>query len=64
MSDALWLALALVLILEGLLPAIHPGGWRQLFSQLLQLSDEQIRRMGLISMVCGLLGLWLMLAWF
>lgn len=56
--DALWLAFGLVLVIEGLLPAINPAGWRRLFEQLLQLSDDQIRRAGLISMVIGLLLLW------
>ena len=59
MGEALWIALALVLVVEGLLPAIHPAGWRRMFEQLLQLNDEQIRRFGLGSMVVGLLLLWL-----
>ncbi|MBP7132568.1 MAG: DUF2065 domain-containing protein [Aquabacterium sp.] len=62
MPDAFWIALALVLVLEGLLPAIHPQGWRSLFAQLLQLDDQQIRKMGLLSMVLGLVMLWLLQA--
>lgn len=57
-SDSLWLACGLVLVLEGLMPAINPGGWRRLFEQLLQLRDDQIRIFGLVSMVLGLLLLW------
>ncbi|MGE5451016.1 MAG: DUF2065 domain-containing protein [Acidobacteriota bacterium] len=57
--DVLWLAFGLVLIVEGLLPALNPIGWRRLFEQLLQLTDDQIRGAGLISMVVGLLILWL-----
>ncbi len=57
-SDALWLACGLVLVLEGLMPAINPAGWRRMFEQLLQLRDEQIRFVGLLSMVVGLLILW------
>lgn len=57
-SDALWLAFGLVLVIEGLLPAINPAGWRKMFEQLMQLRDEQIRVAGLISMVVGLLALW------
>ena len=58
MQDALWLALALVLVLEGLLPAIHPQGWRRMFTELLRLDDQQIRKVGLLSMVLGLVLLW------
>lgn len=58
MSDAIWLACGLVLVLEGLMPAINPAGWRRLFEQLLQLRDDQIRIFGLVSMVLGLLLLW------
>lgn len=59
MSDAIWMALAFVLVLEGLLPAINPGGWRRLFEQVTKLSDQQIRSAGLASMVIGLIFLWL-----
>ena len=56
-SDVFWLALALVLVIEGLFPFISPGGWRRVFSQVLQLSDGQIRFFGLGSIVAGLLWL-------
>ncbi|HET8694578.1 MAG TPA: DUF2065 domain-containing protein [Aquabacterium sp.] len=57
-SDVLWLACGLVLVIEGLLPAVNPAGWRRVFEQLLQLSDEQIRLGGLFGMVVGLLIIW------
>jgi uncharacterized protein YjeT (DUF2065 family) len=53
-SDALWLALALVLVLEGLLPFVAPGAWRRMFEQVLQLDDGQIRFFGLCAIVAGL----------
>lgn len=56
--DVLWLACGLVLVIEGLFPALNPAGWRRLFEQLLQLNDDQIRRAGLVSMIIGLLILW------
>ena len=62
MLDALWIALALLLVLEGLMPAIHPQGWRRMFTQLLQLDDQQIRQVGLVSMVLGLVLLWVIQA--
>ena len=62
MSDALWIALALLLVLEGAMPAINPGGWRRMFEQILRLQDHQIRTVGLVSMVAGLLLLWVIQA--
>ena len=61
MSEALWAALALVLVIEGLLPNLNPQMWRRLFEQALQLSDGQIRFMGMASVVGGL-ALWHLLA--
>ena len=52
--DSLLAALALVLILEGLLPLISPTKWRELFAQLLQLQDGQIRFFGLGTVLLGL----------
>lgn len=57
-NDVLWAALGLALVLEGLLPFISPGGWRRVFSQMLQLRDGQIRFFGLISLLSGLMLLW------
>nr|WP_297525911.1 DUF2065 domain-containing protein [uncultured Roseateles sp.] len=49
-----WLAaLALLLIMEGLMPFLNPGAWRQLFARLLAMSDGQLRFLGLSSLVCG-----------
>lgn len=58
MSDALWMALGLFLVLEGLMPAINPGGWRRMFEQILKLDDAQLRMVGLVSMCLGLAVLW------
>lgn len=60
-SDTLWAALALVLVIEGLLPFISPRRWRFLFLQILRLQDGQIRFFGLCSIVVGLLLYWLSL---
>jgi uncharacterized protein YjeT (DUF2065 family) len=60
MSDAIWIALALLLVLEGLMPAINPAGWRRMFEQIMRLSDQQIRTIGLVSMIVGLIVLWLL----
>ncbi|WP_296510344.1 DUF2065 domain-containing protein [Rhodoferax sp.] len=60
-ADTLWLALALVLVLEGLFPFASPQGWRKLFQQLLQLQDGQIRFYGLCSILVGLVSIWYLL---
>ena len=57
--DTLWAALALVLVIEGLMPLIAPGGWRRMFAQILQMNDGQIRFFGMCSVLLGLALLWL-----
>ena len=52
-------AIALMLVLEGLLPFISPAAWRQVFTRVLAMSDGQIRFIGLSSMVAGLVMLYL-----
>jgi hypothetical protein len=60
MADALIGAMALMLIAEGLLPFLNPRGWRSMFERATQMSDGQIRFIGLISLGVGLL---LLLLW-
>jgi uncharacterized protein YjeT (DUF2065 family) len=60
-SDTFWLALALVLVFEGLFPFTSPKNWRKTFTQLLQLDDGQIRFFALISIISGLLLICLLL---
>jgi uncharacterized protein len=56
----IWAALALVLVIEGLLPFISPSGWRRMFEQVLRLNDGQIRFYGVASITVGLVLLWLL----
>ena len=58
MSDVLWLALALMLVLEGLLPLLAPARWRHMFSEILKLGDGQIRFFGLTCVAAGLILWW------
>ena len=53
MADLLWTSLALVLVLEGLLPLVAPRVWRDSFRRLTELTDGQLRFVGLISMAIG-----------
>ena len=57
MPDAFLAACALVLVLEGLLPLIAPRFWRDAFSRLTQLSDGQLRFIGLVSIGIGVVTL-------
>eukprot|EP01036_Dinobryon_divergens_P043806 gene43805-58385_t len=55
MADLLLGAVALMLVIEGLLPFFSPKAWRQVFERATQMSDGQIRFLGLSSMLIGLL---------
>jgi hypothetical protein len=62
MLATLGLALALMLVLEGLLPLIAPASWRDMFRRIVELSDGQIRFMGLVAIAIGL-GLFWLIDW-
>ena len=55
MSTSLLVAFALMLLLEGVLPFLAPAAWRETFLRLTQLTDGQIRFLGLASMLSGLI---------
>ena len=55
MSNTLLTALALMLVIEGVLPFLVPALWRETFRKLTEMSDGQIRFIGLTSMLAGLL---------
>jgi hypothetical protein len=52
------MALALMLIFEGVLPFVAPTLWRDTFRRITQMNDGQIRFIGLSSMLLGVLLLW------
>ena len=58
LSEALLASVALLPILEGLLPFLSPGRCRKLFERVLQLSDEELRVFGFVSIALGLTLLW------
>lgn len=47
------IALCLVFVIEGIMPFISPGQWRQALLMLIQMDDRKIRIMGLASMLIG-----------
>ena len=53
MSDIVFAALALMLVIEGILPFTAPHLWREAFRKLIEMSDGQIRFAGLTSMIIG-----------
>jgi len=48
------MAIALMLVIEGILPFLHPRLWRDTFRRITEFTDGQIRFFGLTSMVIGL----------
>lgn len=57
MSEAFWLAMALVFIIEGFLPLFFPRQWKESFLKIASLQDGQIRFVGLLATLMGLLSL-------
>jgi len=49
----LWVAMALMLVIEGILPFLSPDSLRQVMLMLAQQDNRSLRISGLISMVCG-----------
>jgi uncharacterized protein len=58
--DSFWTALALLLVLEGLLPFVAPRIWRDGFRRLTELTDGQLRFIGMVAVGIGLLALYVM----
>ncbi|PJI97005.1 hypothetical protein CLU85_1762 [Acidovorax sp. 69] len=56
--DSLWSALALVLVIEGLVPFLSPRSWRRAVLQIAHLQDGQIRFFALLAIVIGALMFW------
>ncbi len=49
----LWAALALVLILEGLLPFVSPRGYRNMIQQMATIPEKMLRNVGLGLILAG-----------
>ena len=59
MNATLLAAFGLMLVFEGLLPFVAPQAWRETFRRMIQLKDGQLRFVGLLSILGGLLLLFL-----
>ena len=53
MGASFVIALGLVLILEGIVPLILPGVWKETFRRIIGLEDGQLRFIGLMAVVAG-----------
>jgi uncharacterized protein len=55
-----WLiGLALMLVIEGIVPFLFPSLWRDTFRKLVLLTDGQLRFIGMSAMLAGLLLLYM-----
>lgn len=59
MWQQLLIALALVLIIEGIMPFLSPRGMKQLMQTMSEMDDQSIRISGFVSMVLGLILLYI-----
>jgi uncharacterized protein YjeT (DUF2065 family) len=55
-------ALGLMLVIEGILPFLSPGGIRRAFTRLAELDDAALRVAGAVSMLAGVAVIWLVRA--
>lgn len=53
MFNDLLAALALLLVVEGILPFLNPAALRRTLHSIGQMDDRSLRIMGLVSMLCG-----------
>ncbi|HSD55325.1 MAG TPA: DUF2065 domain-containing protein [Burkholderiales bacterium] len=53
MAGSLLIAFGLMLVIEGLLPFLAPGAWRDMFRRIMSFTDGQLRFAGLVSMLAG-----------
>ncbi|HIL94280.1 MAG TPA: DUF2065 domain-containing protein [Cycloclasticus sp.] len=49
----LFAAIALVLVLEGIIPFMSPDALRKTYQRLMEMDDRTIRMSGLVSMIAG-----------
>jgi uncharacterized protein len=56
-KSSLAIALGLMLLVEGIFPFLFPRQWRDTFNRITRLTDGQIRFVGLMAFLCGLVTL-------
>ena len=55
MGASFIIALGLVLILEGIVPLVFPSMWKETFRRITTLEDGQLRFVGLMAVVSGVM---------
>jgi len=60
MWNELLVAIALVLVFEGIIPFLAPDKFRQALAQLTQMPDQVLRIIGLASMSVGIIFLYIL----
>ena len=55
MLDYWLLGLAMMLVIEGMMPFLLPELWRETFRKLVALSDGQLRFIGITAMMAGII---------
>lgn len=51
--QGLWVAMALMLVIEGFMPFMSPSTFRKSLAQMASMNDRQLRVIGLFSMALG-----------
>ncbi|RKZ40869.1 MAG: DUF2065 domain-containing protein [Gammaproteobacteria bacterium] len=59
MWEELWIAFALILVIEGVMPFLNPTGWRKTLRQVSEMDDKTLRIIGFSSMILGVIVLYL-----
>ncbi|HIE02084.1 MAG TPA: DUF2065 domain-containing protein [Thiotrichaceae bacterium] len=59
MWEELWIAIALILVIEGIMPFLNPKGWRKTLRTVSEMDDNTLRTIGLSSMTFGVILLYL-----
>jgi len=54
MWHELWIAVALMLVIEGIVPFLSPDTVRRMIATMTQMDDRSMRMAGLLSMLAGL----------
>jgi len=57
--DVVWVATALMLVIEGIIPFLKPDAMRKALTMMAQMDDRTMRISGLVSMVAGVVLLYL-----
>ena len=50
---SLWLASALMLVIEGIMPFLNPTAFRRALLQMAGMTDQQLRTIGFLCMIVG-----------